>query len=376
MNINELVEISRFYGSNPEYTLAGGGNTSFKDDNTLIVKASGTSLAQATEDSFVRMNRHALSRIWDKSYPDSSDEREKEVLTDLMAARNEGEGQKRPSVEALLHDIIPFSFVIHLHPALVNGICCSQNGEAAVKEIFGDDALWIPSTNPGYILSRLVKIEMAEYYKKYQKFASVVLLQNHGVFAGSDSSGGIKKIYEDIMSKIGAKVKNHPDFTDETRIFAGSDLSYKTDVGKIIDTLSGLCGYSCFMQSAAILHFLKDHKSFYPVSSAFTPDHIVYSGSDPLFTSAKDTVLLKDEWNNHVKKTGRNPKIIAVKKLGIFSAAATEKAACFACDLFKDTVKVAIYSESFGGPLFMTQDKIDFINNWEVERFRSSVSTK
>ena len=382
MNVNELIEISRFYGSNPEYTLAGGGNTSCKDDKTLIVKASGTSLAQATEDSFVKMNRHALSRIWDKTYSDSSDEREKEVLTDLMNARNEGERateaarQKRPSVEALLHDIIPFSFVVHLHPALVNGICCSQDGEAAIKEIFGNDALWIPSTNPGYILSRLVKIEMTEYNKKYQKNASLVFLQNHGVFVGSDSSDGIKRTYEDIMSKIGAKVKNHPDFSDETRIFASSDLSYKTDVGKIIDTLSGLAGYSCFMQSNAIMRFIKDKNSFYPVSSAFTPDHIVYSGSDPLFTSAKDPVLLKDEWNNHVKKTGRNPKIAAVKDLGVFSAAATEKAACFACDLFKDTVKVAIYSESFKGPLFMTQDKIDFINNWEVERFRSSVSTK
>ena len=374
MSINELVEISRFYGSNPEYTLAGGGNTSWKDDNTLFVKASGISLAQATEDSFVRMNRHALGRIWEKTYPDSSDEREKEVLADLMTAKCEGEGDKRPSVEALLHDIIPFTFIVHLHPALVNGLCCSQNGEAAAKEIFGEEALWIPSTNPGYILSRFVKLELAEYYKNHQKYPYVILLQNHGVFAGADSSDGIKSKYENIMLKIGARIKEHPDFTDETRIFAGGS-SGKNEVGKIINTLSGLAGYSCFMQSIAILNFLKNQKSFYPVSSAFTPDHIVYSGSDPLFTSAKDSVLLKDEWNNHVKKTGRNPKIIAVKDFGIFSAAATEKAACFACDLFKDTVKVAIYSRNFDGPLFMEQDKIDFINNWEVERFRSRVST-
>jgi len=374
MNMNELVEISRFYGSNPEYTLAGGGNTSWKDDNTLYVKASGTSLAQATEDSFVKMNRHSLSRIWEKAYPDSSDEREKEVLADLMAAKCEGEGDKRPSVEALLHDIIPFAFIVHLHPALVNGLCCSQNGEAAAKMIFGDDALWIPSTNPGYILSRLVKLELAEYYKNFQKYPSVILLQNHGVFTGADSSDGIKSKYEMLMSKISEKITEHPDFTDETRIFADGS-SARNEVGKIINILSGLAGYSCFMQSIAILQFLKSKKSFYPVSSAFTPDHIVYSGSDPLFTSVKDSVLLKDEWNKHVKKTGRNPKIIAIKDFGIFSAAATEKAACFACDLFKDTVKVAIYSQNFDGPLFMEKDKIDFINNWEVERFRSSVST-
>jgi hypothetical protein len=62
--------------------------------------------------------------------------------------------------------------------------------------------------------------------------------------------------------------------------------------------------------------------------------------------------------------------------VGVFGAATTEKAAELSLDLFKDTVKVAVYSESFGGPCFMTADKIDFINNWEVERFRSQISTK
>jgi hypothetical protein len=37
-------------------------------------------------------------------------------------------------------------------------------------------------------------------------------------------------------------------------------------------------------------------------------------------------------------------------------------------------VKVAVYTESFGGPLFMPPDQIAFINNWEVERYRSKVS--
>ena len=33
------------YGSNPAYVLAGGGNTSVKDETTLYVKGSGTQLA-------------------------------------------------------------------------------------------------------------------------------------------------------------------------------------------------------------------------------------------------------------------------------------------------------------------------------------------
>jgi len=383
MSIELLAELSRLYGSNPEYVLAGGGNTSWKDNDTLFVKGSGFSLADASAESFVKMDRKALAVIWEKKYPQSSDEREREVLADMMAARKAGEEKKRPSVEALLHDIIPFSFVVHLHPALVNGLCCSRNGEYAVNEIFGEDALWIPSTNPGYILSCLVRTAMADYYEKYRRNAPVILLQNHGVFVGANTADDIKMLYDKLMSKIGALIKRKPDFSGETRINAGNTSGNQID--EIIRALAELArpagaaqetGSSAYMRSGEIMSFIKDRESFYPVSSAFTPDHIVYAGSDPLFIEAGSIDVIRNEWDKHAKKTGRNPKIIAVQNLGVFSAAASEKAADFALELFKDTVKVAVYAESFGGPLFMTADKIDFINNWEVERFRSVVSTK
>jgi len=402
--IKELIEISRFYGSNPEYTLAGGGNTSFKDDENLFVKASGASLAQASADSFVKMDRRALSSIWDKKYSDSNDEREKEVLADLMAARNESgisagavksadtaAGSKRPSVEALLHDIIRYSFIVHLHPAIVNGLCCSKNGEKTAKEIFGCDILWIPSANPGYILSRLVKTALAEYYAKHKKNASVILLENHGIFIGADTKEAVIKIYDEVMEKISAKIKRKPDFSDELRVTGEKfpqSSNHRTESSRfskdaeeekikgILQTFRELAGFSGFIISNEIAAYIKNRESFYPVSSSFTPDHIVYSGSEPLFTEADTPEAVRGEWEKHTQETGRNPKIIAVKDLGVFSAAASEKAAGFALDLFKDTIKVAVYSENFGGPLFMKKDKIDFINNWEVERFRSSVSTK
>lgn len=45
MDLSTLVKMSNTYGSNPAYVLAGGGNTSVKDDTTLYVKGSGTQLA-------------------------------------------------------------------------------------------------------------------------------------------------------------------------------------------------------------------------------------------------------------------------------------------------------------------------------------------
>jgi len=128
------------------------------------------------------------------------------------------------------------------------------------------------------------------------------------------------------------------------------------------------------MEAGEILSIVENRESFAPVSSAFTPDHIVYSGSNPLFVEANADI--RENWKNHTEKTGRAPRIIAVQGLGIFGAAATEKAANFALELFKNAVEIAVYAESFGGPSFMAQDKIDFINNWEAESYRSNISTR
>ena len=49
MSLEKIAEISRKMGANPEYVLAGGGNTSWKKDGILYVKPSGKMLADAFE---------------------------------------------------------------------------------------------------------------------------------------------------------------------------------------------------------------------------------------------------------------------------------------------------------------------------------------
>jgi len=48
--IADLIEISRFYGADKRFVIAGGGNTSYKSADKLWVKASGSSLATINED--------------------------------------------------------------------------------------------------------------------------------------------------------------------------------------------------------------------------------------------------------------------------------------------------------------------------------------
>ncbi|GHU22991.1 hypothetical protein FACS1894164_06460 [Spirochaetia bacterium] len=360
MSLKELVEISRRYGADTEYVIAGGGNTSLKENGILYIKGSGAPLAEMTEVGFVKMDRTQLASIWQKTYPANANDREAAVLADMLAARLPGEEHKRPSVETLLHDLLPFKVVVHLHPALVNGLTCSRNGEKCAQELFSGEHIWIPSINPGYTLALAVKDALSNNGNK-----AIIFLQNHGVFVGADSVTEIDALYHKIMETINGHITICPDF---------SPLPVPADQAGINAALAAISGNTVlFALNKGFAPLIKDRSTFTPVSSAFTPDHIVYSGSDPLFIEKPEGTIeehIAKAWKNHSIKTGRSPHIVAVQDVGLFGIGATEKAASLALLLFTDAVKVASYAQAFGGPLFMDSDKIDFINNWEAEHYR------
>jgi rhamnose utilization protein RhaD (predicted bifunctional aldolase and dehydrogenase) len=263
--------------------------------------------------------------------------------------------------------------VVHTHPAVVNGLTCSRRGAEAAAELFGDEALWIASTNPGYILSLAVKNAMEDHMARKGRPASIILLQNHGVFVGADTTGGIRESYRRIMETVKSKISAGPDFSGETPSWGFSAEIIKLFPRNFAETVR-------FRRNNAIAALVKDRASFYPVSSAFTPDHIVYAGSDPLFVETglenPGTVMgaLRTAWEKQCRQSGRKPKIFAVQDLGVFGAGPSEKAVSLALALFADTIRVAAYAAFFGGPRFMSSDQIDFINNWEVERYRARLA--
>ena len=82
MDLSTLVKMSNTYGSNPAYVLAGGGNTSVKDETTLYVKGSGTQLATIKAEEFVEMSRARLNEIMKTEYPGNDTEREAAYLAE------------------------------------------------------------------------------------------------------------------------------------------------------------------------------------------------------------------------------------------------------------------------------------------------------
>jgi len=376
MSINELISVSRRYGANPAFVVAGGGNTSWKTAEELYIKGSGFALETITEAGFVRMDRKKLSAIWTSSYPADTAARESAVLAALMASRRAGEEAKRPSVETLLHDVLPYAFVVHTHPSLVNGITCSARGGQLAAELFGDEMLWIPSTNPGYILSKIVKDAYEAHTARTGTHPSFILLQNHGIFVAADTVDGIDKIYDRVMSTLAARVVRNADFSPVPDAAARSKQA--ESAAAILARLAAV------QDTPAAVHFGTDtetarlvasRSAFKAVASPFSPDHIVYAGSDFLY--AESITALEKEYAAFTAKYGRAPKLAAVQGLGVFGlgAGGNEKSARLAVELFRDAAKIAAYVESFGGPRYMTEDQIDFINNWEVEQYRSKIST-
>lgn len=367
MSIKKLVEISRFYGKEPGFLLAGGGNTSFKDDSYLYVKASGFRLASIGEDGFVKLDRNALNQIWKKKYPVDVDLREKQALQDLMDSRADGE-TKRPSVESLLHAVLPQKYVVHTHPTMVNGLTCSKNGRKMAKQLFNTRCMWIPSVNPGYILAKLIKTQLAERKKKYKSLPDIILLENHGMFVEAETTREIKAIHNFVMDTLKKQIVREPDFS--------STWVSKAEMGKVCSHLKNYSifkdAYITFENNSEISAAVKDSTSFEKVHSFYTPDHILYAGPEMLFI--EDTNSIKQDIDKYRERNECYPKVIAVKRTGIFALGDGENSSHIAMLFFLDALKIAVYAESFGGYKFMDKGQIDFIKNWEVEKFRSKVS--
>ncbi|ORC35106.1 hypothetical protein B4O97_10245 [Marispirochaeta aestuarii] len=363
MGIKDLTEITNRYGGDKDFVLAGGGNTSFKDGEVMFVKPSGTSMADIGPGDFVKMDLPGLKEIMKRQYPEQSAAREAMALEDLMNARVPGES-RRPSVETLLHALLPYKYVVHTHPALVNGLTCSVLGPEIAEELFGTEALWVPVVNPGYILARTIN-DMLEKHRAGGGGDSIIFLQNHGVFIQADTLAAIDAVYDKVVSALTSRLKRFPvrDFT------VPSALSEDA----VADMVSG----DAELKAAGALNadleaYLQDSESFEPLSLSFTPDHIVYCGFKPLYCEGAEEIA--DAYREHAATFGAPAKILAVRGAGIFGLGSTARAAELAREVFLDGVKIAVYTESFGGHRFMPRDKIDFIRNWEVEQYRSSVS--
>lgn len=364
MVLERLTEFSNFYGGNEELVLAGGGNTSGKDGNIMYIKGSGTRLADIKPDGFVKMNREKIAEIFTKEYPENDEEREALSLADLTAAKCDGQENKRPSVETTLHSLFAHKFVLHLHPALVNGVTCSAEGKDAAKRIFGNSVIWIDPCKPGYTLAKICFEKMLQYKAETGRDADIILLANHGIFIADNTADGLDEKLFSVMSAIRREIKREPD----TEIGEFDGIKGR-DVFNEILSVYGEDSVVTYEPSILALEFAKDEESFEKIRLPFNPDQIVYCKPYPLYISDKDEISAKVA--AYKAENGFLPKIIIAKDCGLYAVGESQKSSQTAAALFNDAMKIAVYAESFGGAKPQSDELTDFIVNWEAESYRS-----
>jgi NAD(P)-dependent dehydrogenase (short-subunit alcohol dehydrogenase family)/rhamnose utilization protein RhaD (predicted bifunctional aldolase and dehydrogenase) len=373
--IQELIDISRFYGQKKDFVIAGGGNTSFKDENHIYIKASGSSLATIDESGFAQLDRKMLNLISEKTYSDNAMERENQIKHDLLNSRIFPEKGQRPSVETSLHDLMAFRYVVHTHSTKVNGLICSKNAEKQTAILFGDDVVFVPYVDPGYVLFKEVQSRINAYRKRTSVEPQIILLQNHGIFVAADSIGEIHKLYDKVIDKLDAAIGKIPEMVN---------LPVNPAVAKIIPAIRMMLSGNGLKTLKVITNsyyqqFLSSEAEFQKIALPFIPDGIVYCNSSFIFADYNgdtDALLieLSAKIETYIKTQPKTPKIICIKGIGCILASDNALGVLTLEDVMNDTCLISMYTEKFGGQSPMTPSQVLFIDTWEVEQYRLALS--
>jgi rhamnose utilization protein RhaD (predicted bifunctional aldolase and dehydrogenase)/NAD(P)-dependent dehydrogenase (short-subunit alcohol dehydrogenase family) len=195
------VYTSRLLGADPRLVLHGGGNTSVKSRLTettgeevsvLFVKGSGGNLATIGPASFPAVRLERLRKLC--TLASLTDE---QMVKELRGQTVDG-SRPQPSVETLLHALVPGKFVDHSHADALLAIADQPDGEAHIRELYGDRVLFVPYAMPGFALAK----QFAESFRARVESAGepeLVVLAKHGIFTWGDTA---KESYERMIAAV------------------------------------------------------------------------------------------------------------------------------------------------------------------------------
>ncbi|MCM1121225.1 MAG: class II aldolase/adducin family protein, partial [Eubacterium sp.] len=198
--MQDFIKISKYAGMRNDLAQAGGGNTSVKmDDHIMLVKSSGCQLADVSEQ--IGYSKVDYRKIVDY-FKEHVEVHEEDVFTEevgkelLQEVQIEG---GRASIETFLHAITG-KYTLHSHPTLVNILAARSGGMDTLRALF-PQAVFVPYRKPGAALAET-------YYKLYQKQqaqgadGSVIFLANHGLVVSGDSADEVIEKTEQVLGKI------------------------------------------------------------------------------------------------------------------------------------------------------------------------------
>lgn len=353
--LDDLAALSRRYGADPDYVFLGGGNTSFKTPETLYIKPSGVALATIQADQFLRLDRQALSRVFTEAMPSDIWEKESAVKA-LMAAAVRPAGAGRASVEAPVHEAFDQAYVVHLHPALVNGMTCAIEGAAACRRLF-PEALWLDYCNPGATLAMVVKAALDRERREHGRSPQVVFLQNHGVFVAAETPDAIAALYDAMIGRL-------------RQAYAAAGVATDLACGPLDEAfmMARAPRVRTLLGSAERRAVVSTDAPYEPAHGPLTPDHIVYARSFALECSGA-----ADDLERFQGARGYLPKVLNKAGQAVFCVGESLHDARAVAIAARDAGRVQQLAAAFGGARFLTPEQYGFIENWEVESYRRQV---
>ena len=399
---------TRLLGSDPRLVLHGGGNTSVKtvmkdalgdDVDVLCVKGSGWDMGAIEPQGLPAVRLAPLRRL--RALDKLSDE----DMVNFQRINLLDSTAPNPSVETLLHAFLPHKFIDHTHSTAVLALTDQPDGEAAVREVYGDRVAYVPYTIPGFALAKSV----ADVFDKNPKVEGLVLLQ-HGIFTVGDTA---QQAYGRMIEFVSMAEKR---LTQQRKPLAkGSVPSKLASVAEIAPILRGAVAVEkdamagsakrqilAFRTNPQILEYVNGAAlSRYSQQGVVTPDHTIRTKNWPMIVPAPEAGKLV-EWAGEVRAAvdafvaryheyfARNnakspvkkkeldplPRVILVPGVGMFGVGGSAKDAAIAADIAENAIAVIGDAEAIGEYRCISEYDMFEVEYWSLEQAKLGKSNE
>lgn len=366
------VYTSNLLGQNSELVLHGGGNTSVKTkidgEDVLLVKGSGWDLVSIKEEGFSPVYLDTLLDMAKLEKLSDSD-----MVTQQRAAMLD-ESAPNPSVEAILHALIPYKFVDHTHADAIVTISNSKTGKESMKKLF-PNFLIVDYIMPGFELAHQI-YEMT----KDLDWSSLegIVLHNHGVFTFDDSA---KKSYDKMINAV----SKAEEFLDENAVvniqhnYVHSDC----DIARVVKVLSEYKGHEVHIaiNQTPLAGFYASQENLREFASrgVLTPEHIIRTKRVPLIMEDTDLIggierymkAYEEYFKAHESgeiMLNAAPNYMIIKNLAVVSFGRTREEAKIVYDIVEHTMLAVLRADKLGGYESISEKDSFNMEYWELEQ--------
>lgn len=352
--MQDFIQISKYAGMRNDLAQAGGGNTSVKpDDRVMLVKSSGFQLADVSEEKgYTKVDYRLIVEYFQENVKEGDESVFTEETGKALLARAQIEGG-RASIETFLHAVTG-KYTLHSHPTLVNILTARAGGMDALCTLF-PEAVFVPYRKPGAALAEA-------YYKQYREKqaqgadGSVIFLANHGLVVSGDSAQRVIEGTEEVLRKIAAYLQisydAYPNATKLWRAFA--------DIPGLTDKIVYLAENRFLTPDGAAKAVLKEETW----NHAFCPDCIVYGAKKPLFLTDNFT---REDVISFIEQNGI-PAMVCYQGRFYILAESVKKAQEIE-NVMSFAAQVQAANLTYGME-YLSAEQQDELLNWDAEKYR------